>query len=307
MGGVVGLGLTRLIERNEVKEQIAYQESSTSELIPTPHIKTVRVVVVGDVMLGRSVNTRMMKYESVDWPFVQVRETLLTADLALGNLENPLIADCPASDSGMIFCGRSESALGLARAGFDGMSLANNHSFNYGEAGVVETEKTLVEAGVESIGNGLVGEFSVDGIRIGILAYDDVTKPVETARIQEDIRQWRDEVEVLMVMMHWGVEYVAEPNQRQQDLGRWMVDEGVDVVLGSHPHWVQPVEPYKDGLIFYSLGNFVFDQMWSDATRLGEIAEIRFTIQDYNISDIEYELIPVKIYEYGQPKIVGQS
>jgi poly-gamma-glutamate synthesis protein (capsule biosynthesis protein) len=114
------------------------------------------------------------------------------------------------------------------------------------------------------------------------------------------------EVEVLVAMMHWGVEYVSEPSDRQVTLGRALIDAGVDVVVGAHPHWVQPVEEYQGKLIFYSLGNFVFDQMWSEETRLGEVADVEFRFEEGALVEMDYELLPVRIYEYGQPRFAAE-
>jgi poly-gamma-glutamate synthesis protein (capsule biosynthesis protein) len=204
----------------------------------------------------------------------------------------------------MIFCGRPEAAAGLGAAGFDGMGLANNHILNYGERGKEETIAWLDRAGIVPIVQGNGREFEIEGVRVGVFAFDDVSKPLDEEEVIGEIEQWKDDVEVVIVMIHWGVEYVDTPNERQQLLGRQMIDAGVDVVVGSHPHWTQSVEAYRDGVIFYSLGNFVFDQMWSDQTRLGSIALIKLKTQNSKLKTMEYELVPVKIYDYGQPRII---
>lgn len=291
-------------ELNEVLED----NFQTQSVVQTPKENQLSVEitigVVGDVMLGRSVNTRMLTYGNDAWPFLGVAEEMVEYDLTLGNLENPLIEGCRPTDEGMIFCGRPEATFGLVAAGFDGMGLENNHILNYGETGKVETVEWLNQAGVAPIIQGKGKEFEIEGVRVGVLAFDDVSNPLVDKEVIGEIEQWKDKVELLLMMVHWGVEYVDQPNERQQFLGRQMIEAGVDVVVGSHPHWTQTVEEYRDGVIFYSLGNFVFDQMWSEATRLGDIAAIRFMIDDSRVENIEYELVPVKIYDYGQPRMV---
>lgn len=306
LGGVAGLSgcEKRSSETNEVLED----KLQTQKVVQVPEENQtpveITIGVVGDVMLGRSVNTRMLKYKDDKWPFFEVVEVLAGYDLTLGNLENPLIEGCKSKDEGMIFCGRPEATLGLVAAGFDGIGLENNHILNYGEAGKAETIEWLNEAGVLPIVQGGGREFEIEGVRMGVLAFDDVSKSLSEQEVIGEIEQWKDKVEVLMVMIHWGVEYVDIPNERQQFLGRQMIEAGADVVVGSHPHWTQTVEEYGDGVIFYSLGNFVFDQMWSEQTRLGSIALIKLKTQNSKLKTMEYELIPVKIYDYGQPRIV---
>ena len=102
----------------------------------------------------------------------------------------------------------------------------------------------------------------------------------------------------MIVSIHWGVEYEQSPTERQEMFAHLAVDSGASVVLGHHPHVVQPVEEYKDGYVFYSLGNFVFDQMWSEETRNGLIARIFF--EGGQIKKVE--TIKVTIYEFHQPR-----
>ena len=111
------------------------------------------------------------------------------------------------------------------------------------------------------------------------------------------------QVDVLLGMMHWGYEYRPNYSLRQQYVGHALIDAGMDVVFGAHPHWVQPYEEYNDRLIFYSLGNFVFDQMWSDQTRAGQLVRLKLVVHP-NPGELEigYEVIPVTIYDFGQPQ-----
>jgi poly-gamma-glutamate synthesis protein (capsule biosynthesis protein) len=101
----------------------------------------------------------------------------------------------------------------------------------------------------------------------------------------------------VVVSFHWGVEYVTEPTQRQIDLAHLAIDAGADIILGNHPHWVQPVEIYKDKCIIYAHGNFVFDQEWSEETKRGVVG--RYTFYEGKLVDVEY--LPIRIVDYGQP------
>ncbi len=279
----------------------------------------VEILAVGDVMLGRSVNTGMQRRKDYLWPFRETADVLRSADITFGNLENPLIADCPETDTGMIFCGELDSVKGLKFAGFDVMSVANNHIFNHGQDGLGQTVEVLKNAGIAPIGNGYSHEVVVEaryqagyrpvpaqsapgGVRVKWLGWEDVTKPLKLEEVEEVVKVEKSRNDVVVVSVHWGNEYKDKPSKRQRELGEALIDAGADIVIGHHPHWVQPVERYKDGVIAYSLGNFIFDQMWSEKTREG--IAVKFLVPKGGA--IEYELMPVKIYDYGQPRWVAQ-
>ena len=259
----------------------------------------VEILAVGDVMLGRSVNTGMQKRRDWLWPFRETADVLRRADITFGNLETPLIAKCPKTDTGMIFCGELEAVKGLKFAGFDVMSVANNHIFNHGREGLVETVTALKDVGIAPIGNGYSHEVTVNGVRIKWLAFDDVNGKLDKEEVVGVVSSFAEALDdMLIISIHWGNEYTDKPSKRQRELGQAMIDAGAKIVIGHHPHWVQAVERYRDGVIAYSLGNFVFDQMWSDKTREG--VAVRFLVPKEGV--IEYELMPVKIYDYGQPR-----
>jgi poly-gamma-glutamate synthesis protein (capsule biosynthesis protein) len=105
--------------------------------------------------------------------------------------------------------------------------------------------------------------------------------------------------DIIIVAFHWGIEYTDMPSERQKQLAHLAVDSGADLVLGNHPHWIQPVEIYQDKLIVYAHGNFVFDQMWSEKTREGVIG--RYVFYDDKLVDAQF--IPIYISSYGQPDL----
>jgi poly-gamma-glutamate synthesis protein (capsule biosynthesis protein) len=265
------------------------------------------MAAVGDVMLSREVHNQMVKRDDFSWPFLETADILAKADLTVGNLEAPLLEICPPMTNRMIFCAEDESIEGMEMAGFDVWSLANNHILNQGQAGLQETERILGRAGMLGVAEGEVEIVEVEGVIVGWMGFDAVWKELDEAAMRVEVASASAETDVLVVMMHWGVEYVATPTAQQVRMGRGLVDAGADVVLGSHPHWTQPVEEYKDGLIFYSLGNFVFDQMWSEETRLGEIALLKLKVLDSELLTMEYETVPVRVYEYGQPRVIDSE
>lgn len=243
-----------------------------------PNGSTVRIVAVGDICLAGGVD-RKMRARGRGYPFAAMRDTLRSADIAFGNLE------CVLADGGepipkkYNFRGRPIGALALAEAGFDIVSVANNHTLDYGREGLAETLTHLRRAKVIPVGAGntLAQAHRMQivrrgGLRIGFLAYlgmfPPLLPPVTDApsvamaylpRLRADIRSARSHVDFLVVSMHAGVEHAPSPSARQQAIARAAIEAGADAVVGHHPHVVQQLAFYRGKPIFYSLGNFVFN------------------------------------------------
>jgi poly-gamma-glutamate synthesis protein (capsule biosynthesis protein) len=282
------------------KPVISPKENQKKNYFPSPaNRKTVTLRAVGDVMLGRMVNVKMLEKSDFKYPFLKTEPLLSGADLTFGNLESPLINDCKTTQTGMVFCGRKETLEGLSFAGFDVLSIANNHILNQGQEGRKQTIELLNQRNILASANELTIR-KVDKLSFGFLSFD-LTVNNNPEPILKKASESSSGVDLLIVSLHWGAEYVKEPFPWQKDLAHQLIDQGVKVVLGHHPHVVQPVEEYKDGLIFYSLGNFVFDQMWSEETRKGQIAEIVFEEKEIK----SYKLFPVYIEDYCQPTIAS--
>ena len=227
------------------------------------------------------------------------------ADLTVINLETPLLATCRPTTEGMIFCGDARAREGFTYAGIVVATLGYNHIGNYYEAGVEETKKHLEQAGIIPVSNGVTYK-EIKDTKFAFLAYNDIGSReidvpwADETIIRSDIAVAKKNADVVIVAYHWGVEYVTEPTQRQIDVAHLSIDSGADVILGNHPHWIQPVELYKDKFIIYAHGNFVFDQEWSEETKLGVIG--RYTFYEGKLIDVEY--LPIRIIDYGQPYIL---
>lgn len=267
-----------------------------------PQEKTVTLIATGDVIPARSVNYKMVTGYGFTWPFEKTAATLRSADLTVINLETPLLRSCPITVEGMLFCGDAKAVEGLVYAGVDVATLGNNHVGNHFEAGVEETKQHLLAAGITPVATGISYK-EVKDTRFAFLSYNDIGAPeagvpwADEERIQSDILEARNNADVVIVSYHWGVEYVTQPNDRQRRLAHLSVDAGADVVLGNHPHWIQPVEIYKRKFIMYAHGNFVFDQEWSEETKRGVVG--RYVFYDKKLVGVEY--MPVRIVDYGQP------
>ncbi len=258
----------------------------------------LRVVAGGDVMFGRYV-FRTLVPSGGDRPFEQLAPVTRAADLALVNLETPL-SDVDPDElvrarklplRHLRFRAPTRYAGALADAGVDVAVLANNHAEDCGEAGLAETLLALEGAGVGAVGASVGGDplaplvLDVSGVRVAVLAATTrrnrgTPKPgqsvpvafLTTSEMLEvlpaRVRALREGgAEVVLVTLHWGGEFTAWPNRRQQQLARALVDAGATAVLGHHAHVLQPVEAWGDGIILYNMGNLVFDMVRIDGRR----------------------------------------
>lgn len=277
-------------------------------------------IAVGDVMLSRDVGALMLKRRDPDYPFALSRALLANGDFAFGNLETPIAAGRPVRTDEMRFRADPGAEGALKRAGFAVVSLANNHLPDQGERGVEETLVLLDKAGVARTGAGRDATearapafIERGGLRFAFLAYNDddvVPDAYEaadaragTAFMREDamrsaVKAAGELADLVIVSMHSGKEYTNLPNERQKRFARAAIDAGADVVIGHHPHVVQPYEWYKDKLIFYSLGNFVFDQMWSQATRRGLALKLHFALGGLERVGVQ----PIYMREFARPE-----
>lgn len=239
---------------------------------------TITIAVVGDMMFARGVQ-RHIDTTGYDRPLRAVASYLNSFDITTGNLE------CPVSDLGQpmekkyVFRADPEILPELVGAGFDVLTVANNHAFDYGLDCFLNTLERLDNAGIAPVGGGKNLEkalepvfLNVRGKRFGFLAFNDTKTnyigryrpacaPAYEKWVFSVIEKARPLCDFLIVHIHWGWEYYQYPLDEQIELGHSMIDSGADVVLGHHPHYWEGVEFYKDGLIAYSLGNFIFDQM----------------------------------------------
>lgn len=276
----------------------------------------IRVAFAGDVCLSLHVGIHMDAREAgkpvpegVDehYPFSHVRDRLRAADLLIGNLE------CVASDKGTLAtdhnpfrCAKS-SPKALLDAGFDAMSVANNHAKDFGPRGLEGTIENLEAAKLPPIGretftyepqNPFV--HTVRGTKIGVLAYYYPPKNMG------DVIRAVPFVDALIVFMHWGTEDRTEPMEMQKRLARELIDAGADIVVGTHAHVLQPVDWYEGHFIAYGLGNFVFTGMNdTEKHRVGALLELDlWPPEGEGQLRVEPRLIQTRLDELGAPRFV---
>ncbi len=264
----------------------------------------VTLAVVGDIMLGRRVGAAMERTGDFAAPLRPFAGRLASADVTVGNFEATLSRDGSPTQGGDSFAADPRVAEGLNLAGFDVLSLANNHVGDWGSRALVQTVERVQAMGILPVGAGadLAAARSpaiveANGIRVGVLATDSIgespaaqasapgtnrvdmpprTGPLDTAAVQRvtgDVQALRPSVDLLLVVTHWGSQYTNVPEQSQRTLGRALLDAGADLVVGGHPHWVQGVEVVGERLLVHSLGNFVFDMTFSWQVQEGVLLE----------------------------------
>ncbi|HZX50032.1 MAG TPA: CapA family protein [Candidatus Paceibacterota bacterium] len=263
------------------------------------------LLFVGDIMLDRGVEYELKK-NGADWtwPFHHIADFLAKADLVFGNLESQ-ISD-KGVNVGSIYSFRADpqSMQALTYAGFDVLSVANNHSFDYTKQAFEDSKARLQQAGIMPLADELVIK-ELEHATIGFLAYSNFPGPAlvdwnNLNQVIRNIRQSAEKVDILVVSLHAGEEYQPQPNQFQKAFARAAIDAGADIIAGHHPHVLQPLEQYKEGWIAYSLGNFVFDQKFSEETMRGAILKV--VIADKKIK--EASLLPTKLNDSYQIELV---
>ena len=246
-------------------------------LRPASPERPVTIIAVGDICLAGSVE-RSISAHGDAYPFEHIRSAVAGADIAFCNLECCLAVGGAPLAKRFTFRGRPARARALKSAGFDIVSLANNHAWDYGKPAIRETVDAVRRAGLLCAGAGAdladahaLRIITVRGKRVGFLAYLGMFPALLPMRAREpaiamgppdvvsrEVAAARRQVDFLIVSIHAGVERSKRPSARQRAIAQAAVDAGADVVLGHHPHVMQPMETYRGKPIFYSLGNCVF-------------------------------------------------
>jgi len=282
-------------------------------IIQEPEIREpVTIMFVGDIMLSRGVDYYMEENDDYKYPFLKIKNYLENAELLIGNLEGPISDKGYNVGSIYSFRHKPESVEGLTYAGFDILNLANNHIMDYTREAMEQTFEILEQNNIEYIGTG--EDYSSahqpkiktlsNGLNVAFLGYTSFGSElweatneqsgvarIKKEEIENDIILAKAMADIVVVNFHFGEEYETRSNLEQQDLAHFSIDSGVDLVIGHHPHVVQEIEFYKGKYIAYSLGNFVFDQDFSEETMGGIILEVDLDeIGIINIREVETEI-----------------
>ena len=285
----------------------------------------VSLVAVGDISYSRGVERIVKKQNDINYPFLKIWDYLKSADLVFGNLETPITQGPEIPDFEMIFRSNPGTEQALKQAGFSIFSLANNHTPNFGEKGLKDTFNFLESAGIKYVGAGQNEQEAYQpvyvekrGIKFAFLAYNDTnvvpayyeasanrlgTAFMRIDKMTEAVKEAKQKADFVIVSMHAGIEYDGKPNNSQINFAHVAIDVGADLVIGHHPHVVQTLEKYKGKYIFYSLGNFVFDQPQSQETKEGLAIKIYFANNEIN----KISLLPVVMENLAQPRMANKN
>ena len=293
------------------------ERSSPAPAAPAPTLHeqppTTRLLVVGDIMLGRGVAVPGAPVS----PLRFMADRIGSADLAVGNLESTLSDAGPPQQPGDdSFAAPPGTLPGLERLGFDAMSLANNHLGDFGVPVMLDTVDRIRASRIVPFGAGAglaaasrPAVLEHDGVRFGFLGFNaigetpraapgspgalSVRMPPRTGPLQQPdldhvtgiVERLDRRVDVVVVLPHWGDQYVHAPEPVQSLVGRALVRAGADLVVGGHPHVVQGLEPVGEAVVAHSLGNFVFDMDFLDDTLEG--VTLAATFRGDRLVDVE--------------------
>jgi len=270
----------------------------------TETIEPITVLFLGDMMFDRKVELAMEK-NGFFYPFEKIKDFLRNNDFVFANLEGPISKNpLKFSLSAMTFAFSDKIIEPLVQANFKVLSLANNHALNMYQKGLDGTKQLLTNAGIEWVGEPLdCSDRAVIKGNLVFLAFNKTFVDCKDEKITEIVKATKDSnpEKFLTVSMHWGEEYKTQSSQAQKALAHKIIDFGADLIVGSHPHVVQESEKYKDKMIFYSLGNFVFDQYFSQDTQEG----LAIRLELYG-SKIIYRVFPLESI-LSQPQLMEKS
>ena len=279
-----------------------FEEAQTIEE-PESWPKTFTITVAGDTTLGSTDDLRKRDdcFENVAqekgyaWFFSGLTDLFGTDDMTLINFEGTLTEETAKKEKLYNFKGPAEYTDILTLGGVEAVTVANNHTLDYGEQGRTDTIANLENAGVVVSGNGLLGIFEKNGVKVGMTGYcfpysngkKDITRDVQALR--------EAGCQIVVASFHWGSEYRADFTAEQRSIGRAAIKAGADIVVGHHPHIVQGIERYEDSYILYSVGNLVFGGNVDPDDRDAYAARLTFTVYEDRCDPPVLTIVPLRL------------
>ncbi|MFH1183062.1 MAG: CapA family protein [Candidatus Moraniibacteriota bacterium] len=270
--------------------------------------KPIEILFTGDLMFDRYIRQVATK-KGNDYIFSGVKNLLTGSDLVVANLEGPLTDYKSVSvntkvdeKNNLIFTFDPSLATTLAELNIKLVNIGNNHILNFSPAGAEQTKAYLLAAGVNFFGDTGATEKKywvkeINGRKIGFVNYNFSVKG-STQNALGDIQLAKQEADLVVVCPHWGTEYkTGGPGAAVRSLAHQFVDTGADLVIGTHPHVIQSSEVYQGKKIYYSLGNFIFDQYFSQETQKGLAVRVKINPPDLKM---EVEEVLLTLLKNGQ-------
>jgi poly-gamma-glutamate synthesis protein (capsule biosynthesis protein) len=272
-------------------------------------IETETILFCGDIMLNRGME-ELVKQNSVYYPFLNIVQFLRGVDIVFANLEGPVLKDPPLlPENELKFAFHSSMLKGIKWSKINLLSLANNHTSDMGKEGLEETRNWLEEYQIDFIGNPFSDyegeqDLSFSTKNSVLLAFNRVLPLIHSQeKIIKEIKKVRknNPKKCIIVSIHWGNEYQTKSSISQRDLARKIIEAGADMIIGHHPHVVQEIELIHGKPVFYSLGNFIFDEQSLPETKNGLLVGLavepeKFTFRLFQINN-----------QLGQPKLMVQK
>ena len=267
--------------------------------------KTFTVTLGGDTTLGSTDDLRKRDdcFENVaqekgyGWFFSGLADLFGSDDLTLVNFEGTLTEETGKKEKKFNFKGPAEYTDILTLGSVEAVTIANNHTLDYGTKGREDTIANLENAGITVSGNGILGVFEKNGVKVGMTGY---CFPYKDGRkdISKDVKALREMgCQIVIASFHWGSEYRADFTGEQRTIGRAAIKAGADIVVGHHPHIVQGIEAYEDTYILYSLGNLVFGGNVDPDDRDAYAARLTFTVYEDRCDPPQVTIVPLRLTE----------
>ena len=296
-------------EEYAVKE-ITEVEKQEENIVKESVKKTILISFAGDFTLGT--DTKFAYDSSLPAAFINngknysyfmqnVSNIFSSDDYTLVNLETTFTdSNEKALKDGDVFYnfkGPKEYVNILTKGSIEGVTIANNHIYDYGKQGITDTINVLKENNVDICGEGYKILRDIKGVKFGFLGYTGWEYSNELKiKIVNDISELRKQgAQVVIPYFHWGIERSYEPYDVQQNLARFSIDNGADAVIGSHPHVIQSMESYKGKLIVYSMGNFCFGGNSNPPDKRTFVLQAKANIEDDKLKNFQYKILPAMI------------
>lgn len=308
--------VNKKVETHSEEEYIAKEMTDLDKdkqeeiIIKEPVKKTILISFAGDFTLGT--DTKFAYDSSLPAAFINsgknysyfmknVSNIFSSDDYTLVNLETTFTdSNEKAPKDGDVFYnfkGPKEYVNILTKGSIEGVTIANNHIYDYGKQGITDTVNVLKDNNVDICGEGYKILRDIQGVKFGFLGYTgwEYSNDLKT-KITTDISELRKQgAEVIIPYFHWGIERSYEPYEVQQNLARFCIDNGADAVIGSHPHVIQSMESYKGKLIVYSMGNFCFGGNSNPPDKRTFILQVKANIEDNKLKNFQYKILPAMI------------
>lgn len=272
----------------------------------------VTLTAVGDLTIGRNVQhsgTSIFEKElkkqggDINFIFRNVKDIFAEDHLTIANFEGVLADEykIPSNkrENSYLFLAPTSYVEALSNNSVEAVTMENNHAGDFGEDGIQSTIKTMEDAGIVWANKGNMGVYEVQGLRIGMLAYQTLNQPFTSEELKyivdEDVKKAKQTCDLVVVSFHWGDELDYAPKSNQIMLGRAAIDSGADLVLGHHSHRINPIECYKGKYIVYSLANCSFAGNNKPSDMFTFIFQTRFKVLDGEIIHNDFRIIPCRI------------